>query len=217
MHGTLPLLHKHLRAVILAIIAASYAFFALYWGTDGFRGITSETVRKLRIAEHPAQTPNTVLVDQAGQHFTLGSAPGRPVLIIDFVYTQCETVCSAMGSRFQQLQDEILHAGLSGKIRLLTISFDPDHDTPQVIQRYAARMRADPNTWQIATVADPSTLPELLKVFGIRVIPAPLGNFEHNAAFHVVDSNGRLIQIHGIDEANSRLLHDAMKAIWKNT
>ncbi|WP_176091400.1 SCO family protein [Burkholderia ambifaria] len=202
-----PLMFRLARLALVIACAVS----ALAWATDGFRGLTSEAIRMERVARQPVPVPPVWLVDQSGRRFELGGPPTarRPVLLVDFVYTRCQSVCSAMGSRFQQLQRDIARQGLTGRMRLLSISFDPASDTSSAIARYAARMHADPAIWQIARVAEPAALPPLLDTFGIRVIAAPLDQFEHNAAFHVVNARGELVRILDLETDNTILIRDA--------
>jgi protein SCO1/2 len=201
-------LSRRILTVMRVPVALACTLGALAWATDGFRGLTSETIRARRVAEHAVQLPAVPLVDQTGHSFTFGGqeTSGRPVLLIDFVYTRCQTVCSAMGSRFQQLQQEIVRQGLTDRVRLVSVSFDAANDTTPVIAQYARRMHADPETWRIARVADAAALPALLETFGIRVVPGPLGEFEHNAAFHVVNARGQLVRIVDLETNNVDLL-----------
>jgi protein SCO1/2 len=120
---------------------------------------------------------------------------GGRVWIVDFVYTRCQTVCSALGSIYQQLQQRILDGDLKGRVGLLSISFDPGRDDAAALRGYAARMRMDVDVWRIVTLTSAADRRRLLDAFGIMVVPAPLGEFEHNAALHIVDGQGQLVHI----------------------
>ena len=78
---------------------------------------------------------------------------------------------------------------------LLSISFDPAHDDAARLASYASRMHMDRAAWNVVTLSSVADRARLLDSFGIMVIPAPLGEFEHNEALHIVDSRGRLVQI----------------------
>jgi protein SCO1/2 len=166
---------------------------ALYYGTAGFRALSTETGRRLAIAERPAALPDT-LVRRAldGRTLSLAAelAGDNRVAIVTFVYTRCQSVCSVAGTELQQMQRRLREGRLAGRVRLVTISFDPADDR-QALARYARRMEADPALWQFYGVDDPAALRRLLDTFGIVVVPAPNGEFIHNAVFHVVD-RGRL-------------------------
>jgi protein SCO1/2 len=66
-------------------------------------------------------------------------------------------------------------------------------------------MHADPALWQFAGVPDVAQRQALLATFGITVIPAPLGEFQHNAAFHVVTADGRLARVVDYDAPQQAL------------
>lgn len=168
---------------------------------------TTETLRRTEVAHSPTRVPDLALHDSAGDRSTLRElfARGGRVWIVDFVYTRCQTVCTTLGSVFQQLQQQIQQRGLEGQVGLLSVSFDPTHDTPQSLRAYRDRMRMDPGIWRVVTLSSPLDRRELLDAFGIMVIPAPLGEFEHNAALHLVNQHGVLVRIIDYDDATVAL------------
>lgn len=182
-----------MRTLLAVLCVALAGGTALALTTDGLRAFTSEDARRLEVSEAPVQLPVLEVLGTDGRPVSL-SDPER-VTLLDFVYTRCETVCRALGSEFQQLQTEIRARGLQDRIRLLSVSFDPEHDTPAGLAAYARHQRADSAVWQFAVLANAADLPELLGQFGVVVIPDGLGGFEHNAAIHVVDQRGRLVRI----------------------
>ena len=175
---------------------------ALAWrGTDGFRAFTTEQARRLAVARSPRALPVVALDDQNGQSFTLASYRGAP-LVVDFVYTQCVSVCTQLSASFERL-DRAERARAAGggdgnRLQLVTITFDP-RDTPAHLRAYASRYQADGRHWRFARVHDPRELSSLLGAFGITVIPDGRGDFQHNAAVHVVDAEGRLARVLDID------------------
>jgi len=85
------------------------------------------------------------------------------------------------------------------------VSFDPAHDTQEVIHEYGRSLGAKPNIWTILQPLDPEALRRSLKVFGVVATPAPQGQFAHNAAFHVIDRRGRLARIIDISKPDAAL------------
>jgi protein SCO1/2 len=83
---------------------------------------------------------------------------------------------------------------------LLSISFDGEHDSPQLLQAYAARLGADAAVWQFARVPDAQESRRLLAAFQVVVVPDGRGDFEHNAALLVLDQRGRLVRIFDVAE-----------------
>jgi protein SCO1 len=126
-------------------------------------------------------------------------------VIVDFIFTRCTSVCSALGNSYQQLQADIQEEHLEKEVRLVTVSFDPEHDTPAIIADYARRLSANPETWTLLTPIDSKALRRALEVFGVVRVPAPGGQFIHNAAFNVIDRHGRLARIVDIGQPRKAL------------
>ena len=188
-----------MRSILCALVVLCLGSAALWAGTDGLRAFTSEQARRLAVQSAPRSLPAAMLEDQNGNAFSLAEYRGR-TLLIDFIYTRCRTVCSALGAGFQRLSGQIAERGPDGPV-LLSISFDPDTDTAPTLKAYADLYHADGKLWRIARVADKKALAKLLRTFEVVVIPDVLGEFQHNAAIHLVDEYGQLTRIFGYDEA----------------
>lgn len=196
---------KTLVALALVVVTSIVAGWRL---TDGFHVFTTEDARRSRIAARPIALPDALLQYEDGRTASFARAlheDDRAAIVV-FFYVRCNTVCSILGSQFQQLQDAIRKRGLSDRIRLLAISFD-NRDDRIALRKYAERMHADRAVWHVARIADEAERNRLLAAFGITVIPAPLGEFEHNAAFHVVSPDGKLTRIVDYDQAEDALAH----------
>ncbi len=171
----------------------------LWYGTDGFRGLTSEQARRNAVARAPRAIPMVVLEAADGSDFTLADYRGRP-LAVDFVYTQCKSICTLLSAGFERIAHVQSALPERKRLPLVSITFDP-RDTPDRLSEYAARYHADGNGWRLARVRDASELPALLRAFGIVVIPDRFGDFQHNAAVHIVNASGRLSRVLDPDAA----------------
>ncbi len=188
-------------------------FIAIGQATEMGRAFTTETLRREQVARRPRPLPEFVLRDDTDRDTTLQrwlAADGR-VQIVDFVYTRCQTVCTSLGSTYQQLQRQVLDGGLQDKVGLLSISFDPAGDNAAALRAYTERMRMQPQVWRIATLASPADRQRLLDAFGIMVVPAGPGEFEHNSALHIVSADGRLVRI--VDDGSPALAIDIAVAL----
>ena len=180
------------------LLVAALGLTALYQATLGFRVVATEEARRLMIREQPLLLP-------AGPVLAGLRADGR-VAIVTFFYSRCNTVCSSLGSTYQQLQSAIVARGAARQVRLLSLSFD-GRDDSATLSAYAAHQHADGAVWQLAALPEPRQRRDLLDAFGIVVLPAPLGEFQHNAAFHVVDRTGHLRRIFDLEEADAALAY----------
>jgi protein SCO1 len=194
------------RTTLASAALASIAWLCASALTQGFQVWTAEGARRLDVAQAPVKAPNALLLGAGMTGLSLQSAlaqPGR-VTIASFIYTRCASVCLAMGSSFQQLQQTIAAlssaAGAYEGIQLLSISFDPAHDDAGQLNRYAALWHADERYWRMTTVPDTVQLQRLLSAWQVVVIADGLGGYEHNAALLVIDEHGRLVRI--FDEAD---------------
>lgn len=199
------------RTALLLAAMAALGVAALWQATMGFRVVSTEDGRRLAIAEAPlALVPAVLLLP--GRDATAPLAAPLPavlardgrVTILTFFYARCTTVCSVQGTELQQMQREILARGLQDKVRLLTISFD-QRDTAADLAAYAQRMRADAALWQFGSVPDAGQRQALLEQVGIIVLPAALGEFQHNAAFHIVGRDGRMSRVVDYEQPEAAL------------
>ena len=193
---------RTLIATLLVLTAGVIAFSGL---TRGFTVLTAESARRQSVAAAPIRVPELIGIDQQGARHRAFESDERRVLIVDFIYTRCTSLCTMLGSSYQQLQSAIEAQHLEHAVRLVTVSFDPGHDTPAIIREYGARLGAKPNLWTILTPVDADALRRSVNAFGVVAIPAPQGQFVHNAAFHVIDRHGRLARIIDITQPEAAL------------
>jgi protein SCO1 len=162
--------------------------------TDGFVAFTTETARRVAVRRRPIELPAVALESDAGARFTLADLRGR-WLLVDFIYTRCPTVCTTLGGDFARLERELAGPIAQDRVRLVSISFDPAHDTPVQLAAYLQRFGARNAAWQAARPLTAKGLQQLTRAFGVTVIPDGLGGYTHNAAIHLVDPDGRLADI----------------------
>ncbi len=119
--------------------------------------------------------PSTIAAGQAVPDFTLTDQSGVPVRLsqfvgkvvaIDFVYTRCPLpdYCFRMSNNFARLQKRF-GPRLGGDLILLTVTFDPVHDTPEILAGYAKIWNADLRAWHFLTGA-PADVQRVSSMFG---------------------------------------------------
>jgi len=138
-----------------------------------------------------AKVPDFTLVDQARKPFTLSSLAGK-VVVLNFVYTRCALpqFCLRVANNFGVLQKRFADELARRELALVTITFDPERDTPEVLAKYASQWKADPATWRFLTgsVAD---VRRVCSMFGMEYFPDE-GLMTHSLRTAVIDRTGML-------------------------
>lgn len=135
--------------------------------------------------------PATSLQLQDGSTWTLGAGQAERVALT-FLYTRCPQpeFCPAMVARLQALQEAL--AGAEGA-RIVAVTLDPDHDTPEVLSAYAAQVGAGPG-WRFGRVPA-EALPDLALLAGMNVMRTGDGaEIAHALRLLVLDRGGALIE-----------------------
>jgi protein SCO1/2 len=97
------------------------------------------------------RAPEFQLTDQTGAPFASQSLAGR-VTLLDFVYTHCTDACPVLSATFQQAARKLADDKLLGtRVMLVSLSVDPQHDTPSVLAEYGKQFKADPTGWKMLT------------------------------------------------------------------
>jgi protein SCO1 len=137
-----------------------------------------------------APIPDFELTDQSSRRLALSSLRGK-VVAVTFIYSRCPLpdYCPRMIENFKVVRDRFA-ARMDRDLALLTISFDPQYDTPQILARYATSHRADTPGWHFLT-GEPANIERVCNAFGIQYW-AEEGLITHSLQTAVVDREGRL-------------------------
>jgi protein SCO1/2 len=135
------------------------------------------------------------LTNENGEPINAETFRGQP-FVVTFIFTRCPipNFCPLMNKNFAQLQEAIrTGGGALAKTRLLSISFDPEFETPAVLKEAAKAEEADPAIWTFATGEKPQ-IEELTRSFAVSVQPES-GTLSHSLATALIDGDGRLVEI----------------------
>jgi len=111
--------------------------------------LKAESKKYKRSIEHYT-LPDVVLIDQNGKKVRLATLlnSDQPV-IVDFIFGTCTTICPVLSAGYLNLQSKLAAAGQKLP-RLISVTIDPEHDTPYVMNEYLKRFRAKPG-WDFLT------------------------------------------------------------------
>jgi protein SCO1/2 len=163
----------------------------------------SRPVRVMEVMDPGEQVPDDELVDQEGRTRKLSDWRGKS-LAVTFVYTRCPLpdFCPLLDRRFADVQRAIAaDAALAARAHLVSISFDPAHDTPDVIRKHAAARGADPATWSYLT-GSRAAIDHVTSRFGVSTIDETdtAQSITHNLRTAIVDPQGRLVKVYSGSE-----------------
>jgi protein SCO1/2 len=98
------------------------------------------------------EVPAFTLVDQTGQEFTREDLlEADKTYVVGFVFTSCPSICPAISRAMLMFQEQIERSKLSDRVELLTVTIDPQTDTPEVLAAYAEKLGADLSNWRFLT------------------------------------------------------------------
>jgi protein SCO1/2 len=155
--------------------------------------------------------PDFAVTTQEGKTLRLSDLRGQ-VVALTFIYTRCPSpeFCPAMDAKFADLARRVdTVPGRADRVRLLSISFDPEHDSPEVLAAHAARRGAKPPLWTFA-VASHEELAKVAGPFGLAYV-AGTREIDHNLRTAVVGPDGRLALL---EVGQGWTAADLLKAIY---
>lgn len=143
--------------------------------------------------------------------FAFQDAEGRPVRLADlrgkaavlhFVYASCPDVCSLHADLIARIQAMVNQAPMRDLVRFVSVTTDPERDTPEVMRGFGEAHGLDRVNWTFLTsgAERPEEGRRLAEAYGLRFVPTPDGMQMHAVVTHVIDGEGRLrAKFHGLD------------------
>ena len=165
------------------------------------------------------EVPDTAFVDQDNKRRRLSEWDGTAV-VLTFIYTRCPlpNFCPLMDQNFATLQRRLADDTiLRGRVRLITVTFDPEHDTPDVLTAHATKLKADSKVWTFLT-GDPATIERFASKFGVSVLrdPKEPEQVTHNLRTAVIGPDRHLSKIYsGNDWTPGAVLTDLRTLVGK--
>jgi protein SCO1/2 len=133
--------------------------------------------------------PGFSLTDQDGQRLTNEDLRGK-VVLYNFSYAGCGAPCEKMDATMREVQDRLAQQAGAAPVALVTISFDPERDTPAALRAYANRIGADPARWRLAVGEKAQTKAIIGGGFEAYYEPDGKDGFKFDPALILVDGWG---------------------------
>lgn len=130
------------------------------------------------------------LTDQSGKTFQLAERRGAP-MIVSMFYTSCQYVCPMLMESIQATEQK-LSATERARLKVTLVSFDPEHDTVQVLRKTADARSFDSARWALART-DATSVRKLAALLGIQYRAIGNGDFNHSTALILLDADGQIV------------------------
>jgi len=183
-------------------IAAFVLSAALAWPTDASCHETRGAQRLPKIGPAPEFT----LTDQDGKRIALKDLRGK-VLAITFIFASCADTCPLLTAKMAGLQDR-LGADFGPRVYFVSVTVDPERDTPEVLKHHAEARGVNPAGWAFLT-GTPAEIREVAGRYGVFYRKTPRGDIEHTFLTSLVDPRGTLrVQYAGVRFDTNEMLRD---------
>ena len=143
------------------------------------------------VADEGQPAPAFELIDQDGRPRSLESLRGR-VLLLDFVYANCPGPCPILTGAHVRAQ-KVLPDEVRDRVWFVSITLDPERDTPEALRSYGAKRGADLSRWSFLT-GPPAQVDEVVRRYGVGSVRLPSGEIQHVVVSFLIDPEGRVVK-----------------------
>ena len=152
---------------------------------------TAEAHDTMRDQRLPAigRAPEFELISQDGVRVALADLRNK-VVAVTFIYTSCPDICPLLTAKMAQVQDE-LGPKFGSKIAFISITVDPERDTPDVLRNYAQSFGANLAGWTFLT-GTPQSIRAVAKQYGVSVTKSVGSDVDHTFLTSLIDQQGTL-------------------------
>jgi cytochrome c peroxidase len=145
------------------------------------------------------------VISDGGEQLALNDLIGDKLVLLGFIYTRCSDIngCPLASYVMKKVQDRVaLDDTLKTQVRLISLSFDPESDTPEALGDYARHFRRQGSDWQFLTTASEAQLQPILESYGqsrqknYDENGDYTGSMSHILRVYLVDRQGRIRNIY---------------------
>jgi protein SCO1 len=136
-----------------------------------------------------APAPAFALTSQDGTRVSLADFRGK-IVAVTFIYTSCTDTCPVLTALMAHVQDKLGH-DFGERIAFVSITVDPERDTPEVLKQYADTFGADLKGWAFLT-GNPAAIRDVIRHYGVFATKNAKGDVDHTFLTSIVDRNGML-------------------------
>lgn len=163
---------------------------------------------------------NTKLIDQNGNGKQFNNVIAGKTTVIAFIYTNCPDICPMTTHNMQLVDERLLKENVTN-INFIVVSFDPERDTPEVLNKFAAIRDIDLKRWGFYT-GDKTSIEELMDEFEVKAFPSDTSyssegklrySMIHTDRISLIDSEGKLRKYFSGSKLNLDELYNDIKIL----
>lgn len=128
------------------------------------------------------------LLDQNNNQITFPDEFSGSVMLVGYVYTHCPDICPVITYNMRDVQRQLED---EDDFMLVSISFDPERDTPEILHQYAENYKINQENWKFLT-GEKSNVDDLLEKLGIATVKTPTRFDENNTPIYFIDHTDRV-------------------------
>lgn len=158
-----------------------------------------------------AESQSDIFINQNGKEVSLSDFRGK-IVLMDFIQSECPRKgCNLLS--LQLLKVQLLLKNRIGKdLFLLSVSIEPETDTPEIMKTYAEKYKADPKGWFFLTGAK-NAIERLTKKYGVTWVKLKDGSLSHKTITVLLDRQGKLVNTYINPQADAEAIVKKIKAI----
>lgn len=163
---------------------------------------------------HIGPAADFTLRSELGAPVTLSDYRGK-VVLVNFMFTRCYDICPILTGKLAMIHEK-LKAGHGDEVRFLSITVDPEYDTPEVLREFAGAMDYDPDGWSFLTGAV-DEVKKVANAYGVLMAKTSTNYVNHNLLTTAVDRDG-VMRVQYLGERFDHMdLYDDLAALITGT
>ncbi len=161
------------------------------------------------------------VINSTGVTQNLYDLMGDKVVLLSFIYATCNDVngCPLSTAVFHKIKRRLSKAGLKDDLRLITLSFNPKHDTPDVMADYAKSLETKQTDWRFLTTQSQKELQPILAGYNQSIQQEyddnglSTGTFSHTLRVYLIDTNKKIRKIYSVGFLHPDILINDVKTL----
>jgi protein SCO1/2 len=156
--------------------------------------------------------PDFTLLNQDGKTTKLSDYQGK-IVVVSFVFTTCSGACPATTHRLAKVRAALDERRPARPVVFLTITLDPERDTPEALRRYIKLYDLPPD-WTFVT-GQPPAVAKTIEAWGMWVKPTANGQLDHPSRIFLVDQKQRIREVYNVDMLRTAEVLEDIDLLWR--